>query len=416
MFRTIRMPYLAAADGSGGDSGATADEILDNVAPVDGSEDSDDDSQDKSDDSDDDDEAKDEDGDDTGDGEEKDDEDKDEEDGDEDDKEVKAEDDKDVDSSIAASPIKAATAKYPKLFKEFPELRESYFRDRDFRQVFPTVEDARLAYDATEQYSFIQNEVASGNPTSLVEFLGKDTNTLARFGRSFLKQSMATNPEAFEHITKPILIGVLNNAMKEANLHGNKNLAASVKWISQFALGDPNIPADTFTADKAPDSNGRNPVIEGQLKEFTDEVFEQGQTQTLELIADSIADLKVNKAVKKTLIREMFAEADKRISADKPHMKMMDTIWNKVRRGAVNRQNRATIVSAYVGAFKKLLPSVRASVLRDNGLLVKKGDKKAIRTTDKESRSQNSSAGKPPSARDKFKGKTDMEILDAFLK
>ena len=408
MFRNL-LPFLAAADGSG-DSGGSAEEILDNVAP-DESEDNDDASD--SDDSDDDEEVVSEDGDDTEKGEDKDEEDADE-DKDEEKEEVNA--DKDTDNSIAASPIKAATAKYPKLFKEFPELRESYFRDRDFRQIFPSVEDARLAYDATEQYSFIQNEVASGNPSSLVDFLARDTNALARFGRSFLRQSMTSNPEAFEHITKPILIGVLNNAMKEANLHGNKNLAASVKWISQFALGDPNIPADTFQADKAPDANGKNPIIEGQIKDFTDEVFEQGQNMTLELIADSIADLKVNKAVKKTLIREMFAEADKRIASDKPHMKMMDSLWNKVRRGAVNRQNRATIVTAYVGAFKKLLPSVRASVLKDNGLLVKQGDKKAIRTTDKESRGQSSSAGKTPSARDKFKGKSDMEILDAFLK
>jgi len=410
MFRTIKMPYLAAGDGSGDSGGQSAEEILDDVAPD--TEASDDDSQDDSDDSDDDEEVVPQDGDDTGDGEDEDKED--DEEGKDEDKEEKV-DDKDADSSIASSPIKAATAKYPKLFKEFPELRESYFRDRDFRQIFPSVEDARLAYDATEQYTFIQNEVASGNPSSLVDFLARDTNALARFGRSFLRQSMTSNPEAFEHITKPILIGVLNNAMKEANLHGNKNLAASVKWISQFALGDPNVPADNFQADQAP-QNGRNPVIEGQIKDFTDEVFEQGQNMTLELIADSIADLKINKAVKKTLIREMFAEADKRIASDKPHMKMMDSLWNKVRRGAVNRQNRATIVTAYVGAFKKLLPSVRASVLRDNGLLVKKGDKKAIRTTDKETRSQGSPAGKSPSARGKFAGKTDMEILDAFLK
>ena len=323
----------------------------------------------------------------------------------------------DEDVTVSSSPIRDATKKYPKLFKEFPEFREAYFRDRDFRQIFPSVEDARVASDATEQYQYIQNEVASGNPASIVDFLAKDTKTLARFGRSFLKGTMTANQEAFEHITKPILIGVLSNAAREAELHGNKNLGASVKWLSQFIFQSPDLPSDNFKDDNAGQVNGSDSrILQQQLGEFTNEAFEQGQYHSLQLIADSVANLNVNKAVKKTLIREIFKAADEKISSDVPHMKMMNSLWNKVRKGAITRQNRATLINAYVGAVKKLLPSVRASVLKENGLTVKTKKTEAIRTTDKETRGDKSLAAKSPSARDKYKGKTDEQILDMFLK
>ena len=326
-------------------------------------------------------------------------------------------DEREEDVTVSSSPVRDATKKYPKLFKEFPEFREAYFRDRDFRQIFPSVEDARVSAEATEQYQYIQNEVASGNPASIVDFLAKDTKTLARFGRSFLKGTMSANQEAFEHITKPILIGVLSNAAREAELHGNKNLGASVKWLSQFIFQSPDLPSDNFKDDSAGQVNGSDSrILQQQLGEFTNEAFEQGQYHTLQMIADSVANLNVNKAVKKTLIREIFKATDDKISSDVPHMKMMNSLWNKVRKGAITRQNRATIINAYVGAVKKLLPSVRASVLKENGLTIKSKKKEAIRTTDKETRGDKSLAAKSPSARDKYKGKTDEQILDMFLK
>jgi hypothetical protein len=176
------------------------------------------------------------------------------------------------------------------------------------------------------------------------------------------------------------------------------------------------LPTDGFRDEPAPTNGSDSRILQQQLGEFTNEAFEQGQYQSLQMIADSVAGLNLNKAVKKTLIREIFKTADEKITQDVPHMKMMNSLWNKVRKGAITRQNRATIINAYVGAVKKLLPSVRASVLKDNGITVKAKKKEAIRTTDKETRGEKTLAAKSPSARDKYQGKTDEQILDMFLK
>src|SRR6516225_9215499 len=47
-------------------------------------------------------------------------------------------------------PISAIKEKYPNFFKDFPELKESYFREMRFTELFPTVEDAKEAVSENE--------------------------------------------------------------------------------------------------------------------------------------------------------------------------------------------------------------------------------------------------------------------------
>src|SRR6266404_1233667 len=43
--------------------------------------------------------------------------------------------------------LKAIKEKYPNLFKDFPQLRDGYFRELQYTAIFPTIEDAKEAFD-----------------------------------------------------------------------------------------------------------------------------------------------------------------------------------------------------------------------------------------------------------------------------
>src|SRR6187399_1594582 len=41
-------------------------------------------------------------------------------------------------------------AKYPKLFKDFPYLEKAYYREQQFTEVYPTIQDARAAHEKSQ--------------------------------------------------------------------------------------------------------------------------------------------------------------------------------------------------------------------------------------------------------------------------
>src|SRR3990167_9176528 len=45
---------------------------------------------------------------------------------------------------------KEILAKYPTIFKDFPYLEVAYFRDRQFSEIFPTVDDAKEAQEKAD--------------------------------------------------------------------------------------------------------------------------------------------------------------------------------------------------------------------------------------------------------------------------
>src|SRR5216684_2162863 len=73
---------------------------------------------------------------------------------------------------IASRPtIKEINAKYPEFFKDFPDLRHAFFREQEFSQIFPTIDDAKEAAENLESFSNLEEFVLSGTSDGLKSFL-----------------------------------------------------------------------------------------------------------------------------------------------------------------------------------------------------------------------------------------------------
>ena len=53
-----------------------------------------------------------------------------------------------------SSSRKEILAKYPKLFKDFPYLEKAYYREQQFTEVFPTIQDARVQCEKAQNSGY----------------------------------------------------------------------------------------------------------------------------------------------------------------------------------------------------------------------------------------------------------------------
>ena len=136
---------------------------------------------------------------------------KDEEEGEETDEE-----DKKPDIPFDRPSIKEIKTQFPDFFDKFPALKESFFREVEFTKLFPTVEDAKEAFEDNEAFTVLSDAALSGDPVPLLESIGKtDEKALETFSLSFLPSLYKKNQELYSQAITPIFENLIRTLFKD---------------------------------------------------------------------------------------------------------------------------------------------------------------------------------------------------------
>src|SRR5881396_2432670 len=60
---------------------------------------------------------------------------------------------------VTPIPRREILAKYPQLFKDFPYLEKAYYREQQFTELLPTIEDAKIAVEKSSILDKFENDV-----------------------------------------------------------------------------------------------------------------------------------------------------------------------------------------------------------------------------------------------------------------
>ena len=129
--------------------------------------------------------------------------------------------------------IKAINEKFPGFFKEFPQLKDAIFREARFTSYFPTVDDAKEAFEDNEAFTNLSDSALSGDSAPLLDSIFKtDAKAGLAFSVSFLPNLYKKDPEAYSQTVTPLFENFLRQVYK-SNDESMKNSAinaASFLW------------------------------------------------------------------------------------------------------------------------------------------------------------------------------------------
>lgn len=262
--------------------------------------------------------------------------------------------------------IKALKQAYPKLFKEFPEIKESIYRERKFTQIFGSVEDAEEAAEKAETFDVIANDVRSGNSRELLNSLNEDQ--LKEFSLNFLPTLQSKNKDLFFAVTDRILSRALKAAVHHAHKTQDKNLAAASKFIARFAFGEDEIP--DFDNEK-PKANPEKEAWEkekletqrAQLIEQENTVYRVTDEKLTNIINEGFSsDDSMSSFVKSAIVEKIKIEVDSQIAKDKPFQAQITSLWKRAQREGFTKEAKSRITSAYLARARRIIPSVRAKI------------------------------------------------------
>jgi hypothetical protein len=318
--------------------------------------------------------------------------------------------------------------KFPTLFKEFPYLEKAYYREQQFTEVFPTIQDARDAGEKSRIMDQVEREILSGDISSvLVAAKQENQEAFHKVVDNYLPTLRRVDSQAYFHVLGNVIKDTIITMVKEGRSLGDQGqpLQAAANILNQFVFGSQN-----FTP---PQQLSRsNPQVDQQQQQFYEQQRQQVYTkfestrEELQTKADNVLTSTIHQNidpnqsmteyVRKNAVRDAHQTLEELISKDTRFRGLLDRLWEKSYQSGFDKESTDRIKSAYLSKAKTLLPSVIKKARNEALKGARSSDSYGEVTPTRKSpitpgRPQAPSSGKYKSAKEIPKGVSTMDYL-----
>jgi hypothetical protein len=263
---------------------------------------------------------------------------------------------------------KEILAKYPNVFKDFPYLEKAYYREQQFTELLPTIDDAKAAVEAKQVLDRFENDVMSGNTETLLKAIKNESpRGFNKIVDNYLPTLAKVDEQAYFHVLGNVTKHTIVAMVKEARTSGNEALQSAAQLLNQFVFGTSDFKPPTNLSKDEPADEGKNKELEQREQAFTRKQFETARgdlntriNNTLSNTIDANIDPKKNMTdyVRKNASREALELLESVLSKDSRFISLKDKLWEAAFNSNFSRESVERIKSAYLSRAKTLLPSV----------------------------------------------------------
>ncbi len=136
----------------------------------------------------------------------------------------------------------AILKEYPELFKKFPTIEKSIYREQQYAEVFPSIADAKTAKEELSVLNTFRSELLGGNVGNLLKSV-KDANpkALAKIADEFIFTLGAVDQNAQFELFNQIGKSLINQAFKAGQSTKNEQLQYAAQHLHNFFYNTPEV-------------------------------------------------------------------------------------------------------------------------------------------------------------------------------
>jgi hypothetical protein len=255
-------------------------------------------------------------------------------------------------------------------------LRNAYYRESKYTELFATVEDAREAAENNQTFMDLNNSlIGAGDSKQLLEAI-KQANpaSFKKIAKGFLDTVNVVDNDTFKEAVAPLVrrmakqIQAAGKKMVDRDSEDNqgKALVATARNIMQFFFDDADEinreePRPQEKSDKEKDLDRREANIANEKFAGAYRVAETSVERNLDKqILDGLdPDNRFNDFTRDNLLEKIKTEVKKQIEKDQSHLRRMSSLWKRSESTGYNRESLSRIVSAYLERARPIIPIVR---------------------------------------------------------
>lgn len=271
--------------------------------------------------------------------------------------------------------LKQLNAKYPKLLKEFPVLKDALAREQEFSEVFVTPEDAVQTYETMQHYRQFEEALYGEEPEFAIEVM-RDTNVegFNRFADSFLPTLAQLDSNAYSRIVSPAISQTLRKALAFGQAHQNQNLINAVAHIAATLWPEgkgklPDAPQPRRMSDEERIRTERLDERERQLNRqdegrFINVVRTTTNRNLIQMVTKGLDPKNtLLPFLRDTVVEKTVAEIKHVLDVDESFGRAMHHLMQKARRSGYSDEFKTRMTGTYLARVKSLIGPVRQKYL-----------------------------------------------------
>src|SRR5712672_940877 len=268
---------------------------------------------------------------------------------------------------------KEIKAKFPTLFKEFPQLEQAFYREREYTSLFPSLSDAREAKESIEEYAGFQSELMHGNIEGVLKSVkNSDPKAFDKIADSILDSLVRVDANSHLPTTRKITKGVLYqiNQLAKQNIKKNPEdkraqqleIATELLHDAIFNTAEVGLdPEEVKRADPEREKfdNDRNEFEKARFADAFNKVSSKVDSVLTNSVTQNI-DLKgiLPPYVKAVVIKDVMKELDRQLVGDKPFKSLVDKLWMKAKTDNYSGNAMSNLETALKNKAKSILPAI----------------------------------------------------------
>lgn len=295
-------------------------------------------------------------------------------------------------------------AKYPNIFKDFPSLEKSYYRELAYTRLLPTIDDAKEAVEAVNILNNFEVDLKQGKTANLFKVMAKnDPSAFAKIADTYMENLAQADEKAYHHVLGNITKDIVETMVRVGRSKDNKDLQDAATVLYQFMFGDVDWkPKSKLSIDDSSEPDSERSKLQREREEFEYSKFNERQTDLMSGVNNrikSVIDSNIDKKeqmtpfIKKNAIKEVQEKLDSLIKADTRFQTIVKKLWENAYRSKYSREAMDKIESAHVSKAKALLPTVIVAVKKE-ALKGSSASRKTNDDNDTTNRTRNSTASR----------------------
>lgn len=320
--------------------------------------------------------------------------------------------------------------KYPQLFKDFPQLENSYYRDQQFTEMFGTVKDAKQVQEKAEILDRFEGDIMKGDITTILKAVREENpNSFLKIADDYMNTLATVDQAAYMHVLGDISKRTIIAMVKESRRSGNEALQSAAQILNQFVFGSSDFVPPSKLSKENPNpeqdeqQNERETTFMRNQFNSTREDLDTRVNNTLRNTIDAHIDPRktMSDYVRKQASRDAMELLAGLISKDTKFKSLNDKLWEKVFETNFSRESIDRVRSAHLSKARTLLPSVikkaRNEALRGTGHRVREDEEEEVSTGRKgpisPGKPRSQSSGKIKEGKDIPRGMSTLDFLNS---